>query len=33
MNTKNFENIPAKGGIPANENKAKVSRKANLGLF
>ena len=32
MNTKNFENIPANGGIPASENKASVSRNDNFGL-
>ena len=32
LNTKNFENIPANGGIPPNENNAKVIRNARRGL-
>ena len=32
MKTKNLLNIPAKGGIPASENKANVINRANLGL-
>ena len=29
---KNFEKKPANGGMPANENNAKVMRNASLGL-
>ena len=32
MNTKNLQNMPAKGGMPARENKASVSKNDSLGL-
>ena len=32
MNTKNFENIPANGGIPPSENIAKVIKKLKRGF-
>ena len=32
MNTKNFENIPANGGMPPRENKASVMIKLRRGL-